>query len=169
MYRIRIFSGPLNVRWFGARGDGVHDKSPAIRRAIAATTHAGIGSVNAGGRIYIPKGEYRLTGEKVFLTRPGGTGLEAVAESDRDLMRALAGDRRWRGLGGEARSGPGYCVEPDEVVAFHGFTAKEGTDLAVLAETRIERGFWAAPANLGPAKLSKRPLLSSEQPDCELV
>lgn len=43
----RVFSGPLNVRWFGAKGDGQADDAPAIQRAIdtAQTT---------GASVYIP-------------------------------------------------------------------------------------------------------------------
>ncbi|GAA3408098.1 glycosyl hydrolase family 28-related protein [Paenibacillus hodogayensis] len=50
----RLFDGSLNVKWFGAKGDGANDDGPAIQSAI-----------NAGGarsNIYFPQGSYRITG-----------------------------------------------------------------------------------------------------------
>jgi hypothetical protein len=44
----------LSVRWFGARGDGTTNDSPAFAAAVAVADASG------GGRIYIPEGQYRL-------------------------------------------------------------------------------------------------------------
>ncbi|MEF3312391.1 glycosyl hydrolase family 28-related protein [Paenibacillus sp. GYB004] len=49
----RLFDGPLNVRWFGAKGDGVTDDGPAIQSAIDAG--------GARSHIYFPQGSYRIT------------------------------------------------------------------------------------------------------------
>jgi hypothetical protein len=47
----RVYSGPLNVRWFGAKGDGVADDGAAITAAL--------GCVRAiGGAVYLPQGTY---------------------------------------------------------------------------------------------------------------
>ncbi|MBD2865383.1 glycosyl hydrolase family 28-related protein [Paenibacillus oceani] len=46
----RIFDGALDVKWFGARGDGVADDTVNIRKAIAA--------LHDGSSLYFPKGEY---------------------------------------------------------------------------------------------------------------
>ena len=52
---VRIYSGPTNVRWFGARGEARPDvdDEPAISKAIvvASTNHAAV---------FIPRGVYRL-------------------------------------------------------------------------------------------------------------
>jgi hypothetical protein len=37
----RIFDGPINVRWFGARGNGTTDDTAAIQTAINAVASAG--------------------------------------------------------------------------------------------------------------------------------
>jgi hypothetical protein len=51
---IRIYSGPIDVRWFGARGDGTDvDDAPAINVAISVA-----GASRAA--VFIPKGIYRL-------------------------------------------------------------------------------------------------------------
>ncbi|WP_176706795.1 right-handed parallel beta-helix repeat-containing protein [Paenibacillus hemerocallicola] len=48
----RQFTGPLNVRWFGAKGDGSNDDGPAIQAAIDAG--------GARSSIYFPQGTYRI-------------------------------------------------------------------------------------------------------------
>jgi len=44
----------VNVRDYGAKGDGVNDDTPAINAAIAAVTSQG------GGRVTVPSGTYRV-------------------------------------------------------------------------------------------------------------
>ena len=46
----RIYSGPVDVRWFGARGDGLADDSDALQRAVIHHSD-----------VYLPAGVYRLT------------------------------------------------------------------------------------------------------------
>ncbi len=46
----RLYHGPVDVRWFGARGDGAADDSDALQRAV--THHSDV---------YMPAGVYRLT------------------------------------------------------------------------------------------------------------
>lgn len=48
----RLIQGPLNVRWFGARGDGASDDTPALRRALVAA--------QAHGSLHFPRGVYRV-------------------------------------------------------------------------------------------------------------
>ncbi|GAA3412244.1 glycosyl hydrolase family 28-related protein [Paenibacillus hodogayensis] len=57
----RLFTGPLNVRWFGAKGDGSNNDGPAIQAAIDA----------AGPRssVYFPQGTYRIT-ESLWIRQP---------------------------------------------------------------------------------------------------
>jgi hypothetical protein len=67
---IRIYSGPLNVRWFGAYGDGKANDAPAIAAAIAAATTPRLGpasdSSNArvigpdSATVYFPPGTYAV-------------------------------------------------------------------------------------------------------------
>lgn len=66
--------GPFNVRRFGAVGDGVHDDSPAIQKALDAVP-AG------GGTVFVPPGVYRL-GQTVHFRRDStrliGAGMNAT-------------------------------------------------------------------------------------------
>jgi Pectate lyase superfamily protein len=65
---LRQFSGPVNVRWFGAKGDGTTDDTTPIQSAISA--------VNGGayrGMVYIPAGSYKITSSLTL--GAGGTGL----------------------------------------------------------------------------------------------
>ncbi|MGZ8287252.1 MAG: glycosyl hydrolase family 28-related protein [Allosphingosinicella sp.] len=51
---VRIHSGKVDARWFGAKGDGVADDTPALQRAIDHVSRA-------GGGIVIPPGVYSVT------------------------------------------------------------------------------------------------------------
>lgn len=67
----RQFSGALDVRWFGARGNGVADDTVPINRASAAANARG------GGDVFFPPGTYLYSAElhlydKVTFT---GSGL----------------------------------------------------------------------------------------------
>ena len=59
----RIDSGPINVRWFGALGDG-SDATQALQAALDAA--------HEGGTVYIPSGVYSI---KRSLKIPQGTTL----------------------------------------------------------------------------------------------
>jgi len=51
----RVHSGPTNVRWFGAKGDGTTNDTAAIQAAIDEL------ALGAGGELYFPPGYYRIT------------------------------------------------------------------------------------------------------------
>ena len=48
----RVVSEPINVRWFGARGDGA-DATEALQRALQAASE--------GGTVYLPSGSYHVS------------------------------------------------------------------------------------------------------------
>lgn len=56
-YWKRIYEGPLNVRWFGAKGTGLvaDDDGVAIQRAIDVA-----GLSPSGGEVFIPAGKYNV-------------------------------------------------------------------------------------------------------------
>lgn len=62
VYR-RVFTGPMNVKWFGALGNGVTDDRAAIAAAVITAR---------GGRLLFPKGNY------VINTNGGTITLEEV-------------------------------------------------------------------------------------------
>jgi hypothetical protein len=79
-------SSALNVRQFGAVGDGNHNDAPAIQHAIDAAGHEG------GGVVLVPAGNYRLR-SRLRVTRE--VILQGVGWS---IDRATAGgDRRQPG------------------------------------------------------------------------
>lgn len=52
---LRVYSGAVNIRWFGATGDGVTDDTAAIQAAINwAITSTG------GGEVFAPQGNYKV-------------------------------------------------------------------------------------------------------------
>lgn len=52
----RVWTGPLNVKWFGAKGDAATNDTAAFTAALAALS-------TRGGRLYVPAGEYRTTAQ----------------------------------------------------------------------------------------------------------
>jgi len=111
----RIMSGPVDVRWFGTRGDGVADDTEALQKAI---DHSATDDLS-GPALYIPGGKYRITapliirrqffqmqGDGVWRTQilfEGVTGGAIVAEPIKYLRPVL----RDFSLVGDAASGRG--------------------------------------------------------------
>lgn len=57
-YFKRNYTGPVNVRWFGAKGDGITNDTPAVQKAIDAFNVGGI--VDNGVDILFTRGTYLL-------------------------------------------------------------------------------------------------------------
>ncbi|NJC06938.1 hypothetical protein GGQ97_002731 [Sphingomonas kaistensis] len=60
---VRRFDGPVNVRWFGAKGDGSTNDGAAFTRALTclrAVAQQGFGYGIGTNRLYVPKGHYFL-------------------------------------------------------------------------------------------------------------
>lgn len=60
---VRRYSGHVNVRWFGAKGDDVTDDGAAFTAAIAflkSISTGGFGYGNASPRLFVPAGKYYL-------------------------------------------------------------------------------------------------------------
>src|SRR5215472_6193583 len=75
------FAGCLDVKWFGATGDGIHDDTDAIQAAIKST----IGLAQPA--VCFPSGKYRLTHalrpDMVDnLTLQGAPGATLIADPD---------------------------------------------------------------------------------------
>jgi hypothetical protein len=82
-YYRRVYSGAVNVRWFGARGDGRTDDTEAIQKAVDFSEH-----------VYIPRGQYQVSG--IVVARKGvsivGDGRESsilYAISKQNFVLAL--------------------------------------------------------------------------------
>jgi hypothetical protein len=75
-----LVPGPLNVKWFGARGNGVANDAPAIQAAIdflCPQTFAGWepgAQPFIGGTVYLPKGTYLVTANVKLPTQVTLTG-----------------------------------------------------------------------------------------------
>lgn len=63
----RMYEGQINVKWFGAYGDGIADDTKAIQKAINSVSNLypkiniSGGNWQGGGVIYFPKGKYNIT------------------------------------------------------------------------------------------------------------
>lgn len=89
----RQFDGPLNVRWFGAKGDGSGDDAPAIQAAIDYAQNGG-GFIVAGQglrAVYLPRGMYRI-GATIDVA-PNSRGLRIFGDGwNQTILIAVAGD-----------------------------------------------------------------------------
>jgi len=60
----RIYSGALNVKWFGARGNDSDDDTLSIQHTIEAAIRHGGGAAAVGGVVLFPSGTY-LVGSRL--------------------------------------------------------------------------------------------------------
>lgn len=82
----RIFDTVLNVKWFGAKGDGVTDDTQAIINAIAAIPPPkGSNDTDRGGQIFFPKCKnfYKITSKITISTN----ALQVVGENETVVIR----------------------------------------------------------------------------------
>jgi hypothetical protein len=80
---LRHFDGHINIKWFGAKGDGISDDTKAIQKAIdylnpsSALIYKFEQSPKSGGTVFVPRGRFRIT-ETIWLTNSirllGNTG-----------------------------------------------------------------------------------------------
>jgi hypothetical protein len=78
---IRLYSGPVNVKWFGAKGDGISDDSAALQAALDLGAPTGTPDTTTGGLAVIaPRGVYKAnTGLTIqSLTTIIGEGIGAT-------------------------------------------------------------------------------------------
>jgi hypothetical protein len=58
---VREYSGAVNVKWFGAKGDGVADDTLAIQQTVDSL-------LASGGTVLLPKGKYLVSGNGLEIT-----------------------------------------------------------------------------------------------------
>lgn len=103
----RVHDGVINLKWFGAKGDGTEDITDALNRAIEAA--AFYSTAKQPATVYIPNGTYALEGPLVYegrgeafnligeqggLLAHGGTKLKWMGDSGATML-TLGGV--WRG------------------------------------------------------------------------
>lgn len=67
-----LFDRGINVKWYGAKGNGTNDDTLAIQNAINAAAANSTGQFSpqpGGGTVIFPQGTYRITGRLVINTR----------------------------------------------------------------------------------------------------
>jgi hypothetical protein len=78
---VRVYSGALDVRWFGAQGDG-EDATAAIDNAIAVANAIAAHPGTPGATIYFPPGNYAVSAPLTPITSNGvhlqGGGAQAT-------------------------------------------------------------------------------------------
>jgi hypothetical protein len=84
----RIYSGAVNVKWFGAKGDGVTDDTTVIQNSIYSLS---IGdSLDGGGKTYIVTSLYLMSYMTLlnfkFITKSGSTPFRSPITIDGTLL-----------------------------------------------------------------------------------
>lgn len=79
-----INSAPINIKDFGAVGDGVADDTNALNAAIAAcyTNQLGSSGRRIAKRLFIPSGKYKITSAIQFAPPEGLFGFTVQGETD---------------------------------------------------------------------------------------
>jgi len=126
----RIYSGPLNVKWFGAKGDGVTDDSAAIQRAVDSAQNANQFSGAAGTGVYtmqdvfLPKGVYKIN---TCIDKPSYIGLIGESQcslkgnnASTDILRIGSGYNKIQNI---------IFAGGRRAIVIGGFSAHYGTNL----------------------------------------
>ena len=138
-------AGVVNVKDFGARGDGAEDDTVAFRRALAVA-----GTGKAGGALYIPAGRYiisdtlrieKVRGLKIF--GDGASGLQPPGRpfpNDRNCSTNLI----WKGKPGGTlleMHGSGGISLRDLTLCGTGEPNRNAAGAGILLHMRHENGF----------------------------
>lgn len=75
-YYKRIFEGAINVKWFGAKGDGITDDTTAIQEAFNFMFESRNHNIN---KIIFPNGEYLVTNILRFPSKCELTGVDKLS------------------------------------------------------------------------------------------
>ena len=74
-YYKRQIDGIVNIKWFGAKGDGITDDLPAFNAAVAFAKSV------KGGKIFIPQGHYKFS-DTWFLEDVSGLTIEGYCNQN---------------------------------------------------------------------------------------
>lgn len=83
-----LAASTVNVKDFGAKGDGAADDAPAINRALAAAVQHGPGTI-----LFLPAGTYAIGERNLFTTAKHGGVHLAIAHADGLTIQGEAGTR----------------------------------------------------------------------------
>ena len=133
----------VNVKDFGAAGDGSANDTVAIQQAIAAASGSGGSEFDRnqrGGVVFLPAGTYRVDqirlnrnitlmgeGPGTIVDQADGNNTAVIAPSGATEYPVLISDLRIRGArnpGGDGRSARGILL--DTQAAYGGFTVPDG-------------------------------------------
>jgi hypothetical protein len=113
---IRLYSGPLNVKWFGAKGDGTGNDAPFIQAAIDKLAPQGTpgGVIHlTGGVVYLPRGTYRTTSTINLRTQIElrGDGWSSLIKGDTGVSTILLGDPQDEDLSVRGATVANLCID----------------------------------------------------------
>ena len=89
---LRVYSGALNLRWFGAKGDGSTDDSDAILRAFTELNYFPHGELFVPGGTYMTKEFGNLSPQPGWSAISGLNGKRIVGEGSLSIFKLIAGE-----------------------------------------------------------------------------
>jgi hypothetical protein len=157
---VRQFSGSVNVKWFGATGDGSADDGPAFAAALAALKAIAVnqasGWYQASPKLFIPAGHYFLGTTTLDVTHSLAIGGEGSGQAGgaATKLRFAAGTtgiriQRYNTAGANGTTDPGFNAGDGSIIRglnlIGGYSGTEGEyhgihlrARAVIEDCRIE-------------------------------
>lgn len=133
---LRVYSGPINIRWFGALGDGTGNDGEFIQNAVDFLS-------TTGGEIYFPTGRYRstvsialpITGQLITFSGDSyrtSVIVSAIAASSTALIsgNGTSSDRCYF-------VGRDFALEGNSAAGVHGIYLHYGTPFSELSDVLI--------------------------------
>jgi len=147
-------AGPLNVRDFGAKGDGVADDTAAFRKAMEDC------SAKGGGIVTVPAGKYLI---KSHLSIPASVTLEGA-------WRAPATVHKYHKVPDQPESGPE--LTGSVLLAVEGAGDENGTPFIMLNTNSCLKGvtiFYPEQTRTNPPKAYPWTVASAGADNCSIV
>lgn len=133
---LRLFSGSLNARWFGATGDGSTDDTSALQAWLDAFT-----TFNRRARLYLPAGTYLTTGLALTLGASASQSLFIHGDARRASVLRKTGSTTAAVLTLTGGADPTAASLDIQHIEFDGATVADvdGLVLQAVAVFRVEQ------------------------------
>lgn len=145
----RVYDGPLNLWWFGAKPNNTGDLTTAINAAIAASTSTQSSPFGAVDNLYLPSGTYRVASDLILEKAVSIKGV--IGENNSNVIVNMNGNKIV--IEHNTTSASGTTADATELanIKFVG----DGTDTCIVAHANFTyRNIRATNFNVGIATIA---------------